>query len=162
MTDDDEGFANGVAQEAKEAVIRTSQRYGRRSVTIVALAAVVVVVSTTTTLTIGLGNRRLQERIKDCSDPGGQCFQRNQQATAKAVQAILDYIDDTMGPHRLRNEAENRCQVELFARKPTILDRGSRPALEEYDDCVSRRSGGTQPPPIPPNPLTTTTTGEKR
>jgi hypothetical protein len=161
MTDDDL-FPNGVAREAKEAVLRISHVYGRRSVAIVAMAAFITIFSSSTTLLVGLGNRHLQERIRDCSEPQGQCYQQNQKATAKAVQAILDYIDDVMTPHRLRNEAENKCQVELFARQPTVLNSGAQAALEEYDACVRGRSGGTEPPPIPANPLTTTTTGEKR
>ena len=158
MSDAGEGFSNGVAREAKEEVVRTSQAYGRRSVTIVALAAVITVASSTSALTVALANRHLQQRIKDCSEPDGKCYQQNQKTTAKAVQTILDYIDAVMLPHRLRNEAENRCQVELFARRPTVLDRGAPAALEEYDACVRARSGGTEPPPIPQNPLNTTTT----
>jgi len=137
---------------------KSAKRAQALQVILVIFAAAAVLVSSTTAVFVGVGNRSYQKRIRDCTEPEGKCYQANQAATAKAVQAILDYIDDTMGPHRLRNEAENRCQVELFARKPTVLDKGSETALKEYDHCVKERSGGTEPPPLPENPLTTTTT----
>lgn len=151
------GNGDGV-DGAREQVVRSTKRANALQVSLVALAAAAVVLSSVSAAVVTLGNRREAERIKDCTQPDGVCYQQTQAATAAAVQAILDYIDDTMGPHRLRNEAENECQVELFARHPTILDKGSEPALGEYEDCVHRRSGGTEPPPVPPNPLTTTTT----
>lgn len=155
---DGEEFTNGVAREAKDELLRTSQRYGRLSLTVVAFAGLIAVVTSTTTVIVGLGNRQVQERIKDCSEPGGKCYQRTQAATADAVQAILNHIDGVMGPHRLRNEAENQCQVEVFAGTPALAGTGTQPALKFYDECVLRRSGNTAPPPVPMNPLTTTTT----
>lgn len=158
MSEEEKDFSNGVAREAKEQLLRTGQHYGRLSVTVVALAGLAVVASSSITIMVGLGNRRLQERTKDCTEPSGKCYQQTQAATAAAVQSVLDYIDDSMGPHRLRNEAENSCQVELFAGDPSFAAKGVQPALDFYNACVLRRSGNTAPPAVPPNPLTSTTT----
>lgn len=158
MSDVDEEFPNGVAREAKEELIRTSQRYGRRSVAIVALAAVMTVFSSSTSLFVGLGNRRLQERIRDCSDPGGKCYQRNQAATAQAVQSILDYIDRSITPFRTANEAQNLCQIAMHTRNPPVLEVPAERVIAEYHACIEARSAGTERPPLPPNPLLTTTT----
>lgn len=143
---------------AREQVVRTTQRAAALQVALIALAALAVILSSVSTVIIGLGNRALNERVKDCSEPQGECYQKNQASTAAAVQAILDHIDGLMGPHRLRNEAENTCQTELFAGNPAYASKGVQPALDFYNACVLRRSGNTSPPPLPPNPLTTTTT----
>lgn len=157
MTEHEE-FPNGLAREAKEELIRTSQRYGRLSLTVVAVAGLIAVTSSTATVIVGLGNRQLQHRIRDCSDPGGDCYQRNQKATAEAVQNILDYIDKSITPFRLANEAQNLCQVALHTRNPTVLEVGAEVAIAEYNACIAARSAGTERPPLPPNPLLTTTT----
>lgn len=149
---------NGEADKVRDELQRAAQRARRLEMTIVILAGVAVMIASVFTAALGVGNRQIAERIKDCSEPTGKCYQRNQQATAKAVQAILDYVDDSLAPHRLRNEAENMCQVELFAGLPAFAQKGVQPALTFYDECVLRRSGNTAPPPVPKNPLTTTTT----
>lgn len=136
---------NGEANEAKEELIRTAQRAHRLEIALVALAGLAVVVASATAVVVGLGNRSRQAQT--------------QKATASAVQVILDYVDDTMGPHRLRNEAENRCGVEVIYQMlagPLVQAADHYTGL--YDACVLRRSGITAPPPVPPNPLTTTTT----
>lgn len=105
---------------------------------------------------------RIGERIEDCSSREGKCYKENQKATGEAIQAILEGLQGQVTPHRLRNEAENLCQVELFGGTPPLAT--SVPveqAVATYIDCVLRRSGGTEPPPLPTNPFTTTTTGKK-
>lgn len=153
--------AVAVAEDVKARVGRAEAKLARTrlfEVLLVALAVVAVVLSSVSTVIIGLGNRALNERVKDCSEPQGECYQANQAATAAAVQAILDHIDGSIGPHRLRNEAENTCQTELFAGDPAYAAKGVSAALTFYNECVLRRSGNIAPPPLPPNPLTTTTT----
>lgn len=153
---------NGETDKVRNKLERAAQRARHLEVAIVILAGVAVMIASVFTAAIGTGNRQIVERIKDCSEPTGKCYRANQQATAKAVQAILDYIDGSLAPHRLRNEAENMCQVELFAGLPAFAQKGVQPALTFYDECVLRRSGNTTAPPLPKNPLTTTTTEAKR
>lgn len=150
-----------IAEDAKARVDVAEAKLARTRLfefLLVALAVIAVVLSSVSTVIIGLGNRALNQRVKDCSEPQGKCYQANQKTTAAAIQVILDYIDDSLAPHRLRNEAENLCQVELFAGDPAYAAKGVNPALDFYNECVLRRSGNTVPPPLPPNPLTTTTT----
>jgi hypothetical protein len=151
-------IANGEANEAKAELERITRRANTLEIALVGLVGVAVIVASFTAVVLVLGNRKQNQRIEDCTRPEGRCYQQTKRDTGAAVQTVLDYIDATMNPHRLRNEAENKCQVELFARRPTILDSGAEAALAEYDDCVHRRSGGTDPPPVPQNPLSTTTT----
>lgn len=146
------------ADKARDEIVRTTMRAASIQVALLALVGLAVVVSSASTVIIGLGNRALNERTKDCTDPKGACYQRNQEVTAAAIQVVLDYIDKSFAPHRLRNEAENMCQTELFAGDPPFARKGVQPALDFYTECVLRRSGNTVPPPLPPNPLTTTTT----
>lgn len=153
--------AVAVAEDAKARVDVAEAKLARTrlfEILLVALAVIAVVLSSVSTVIIGLGNRALNQRVKDCSEPQGECYQANQAATAKAVQAILDHIDGTIAPHRLRNEAENLCQIEVFAGDPPYAAKGVNQALDFYNECVLRRSGNTAPPALPPNPLTTTTT----
>lgn len=153
--------AVAVAEEAKALVGRAESKLARTrtfEILLVALAALAVITSSVSTVIIGLGNRSLNERTKDCTEPTGRCYQQTQKTTAAAIQVILDYIDDSIDPHRLRNEAENTCQVELFAGTPSFAAKGVAPAVDFYTKCVLARSGNTQPPPVPPNPLTSTTT----
>lgn len=151
------GDGDGV-EMAREKVVEATRKAEAYRVALVALAALAVVVSTSTAVVVGLANRRLNERTQDCTEPQGKCYQQTQKTTAAAVQSILDYIDESFAPHRLRNEAENKCQVETFAGLPAFAQKGVQPALDFYDQCVLRRSGNTAPPPLPENPLTTTTT----
>lgn len=146
-------------ERAREQIVRTTQRAAALQVALVVLIGLAVVLSSVTAAVVALGNRAQNERIRDCSEPPGRCYQETQRATAMAIQTILDYIDHSMAPHRLRNEAENKCQTELFAGDPSYAAKGVSAALAFYDECVLRRSGNTAPPPVPPNPLTTTTTG---
>lgn len=153
--------AVAIAEDAKARVGRAETKLARTRVfeiLLVGLAATAVVMSSVSAVIIGLGNRALNERVKDCSEPTGRCYQQTQKTTAAAIQVILDYIDDAMGPHRLRNEAENTCQVELFAGSPAYAAKGVSASLDFYTKCVLTRSGNTAPPPVPPNPLTSTTT----
>lgn len=143
---------------ARQQVVRTTQRAAALQVALVALAALAVVLATSTTVWVGLGNRDYQKRIKDCTDPRGGCYQQQQKATAAAIETILRYIDGSFGPHRLRNEAENSCQVQLFAGSPPYAAKGVSAALKFYNDCVLMESGNTAPPPIPSIPITTSTT----
>lgn len=143
------------ADVAREQVVRTTQRAAALQVALVALAGLAVVIASGTAVSVGLGNRWRADRERKAAVVREEQMAR---ATAEAVQAILDYIDHSMDPHRLRNEAENWCQVEVFAGLPAFAEKGVQPALSFYDACVLRRSGNTAPPPVPPNPLTTTTT----
>lgn len=143
------------ADVARQEVVRVTKRAEALQVALVALAGLAVVVASSTAVVVGLGNRnRATQNLRDTAARQA----RTEKDTAAAVQVILDYIDDVMAPHRLRNEAENRCQVELFAGSPAYATKGVSAALTFYDECVLRRSGLTAPPPVPPNPLTTTTT----
>lgn len=146
------------ADELRHQLASTTQRAVSLQLALVALAAVAVVISSVSGVLFTLGNRANQARIKDCTEPAGRCYRQNQATTAAAIETILRYIDDSLAPHRLRNEAENTCQVELFAGSPALAEKGVNPSLDFYDECVLRRSGNTAPPPLPPNPLTTTTT----
>lgn len=153
--------AVAVAEEAKALIGRAESKLARTrtfEILLVGLAVLAVIMSSVSTVIIGLGNRALNERTKDCTEPTGRCYQQTQKTTAAAIQVILDYIDESFGPHRLRNEAENMCQVELFAGTPALAEKGVQPALAFYTECVLRRSGNTAPPSVPPNPLTSTTT----
>lgn len=152
------GEGDGV-EATRERIVRTTRQAAAYQVALVGLACLAVVISSASAVLVGLSNRRLNERAKDCSEPQGQCYQQTQRTTAAAVQSVLDYIDDSMRPHRLRNEAENLCQVELFAGDSPYSRKGVSAAIDFYRACVLRRSGNTEAPPIPPNPLTTTTTG---
>lgn len=150
---------NGTANKARDELLRTAQRARRLEFAIVVLAGIAVVFASLFAVLVGAGNRQIVERIKDCSEPTGKCYRANQQATAKAVQSILDYIDRSFAPHRLRNEAENRCGVETVWQMLSNRPLRDLPFYESaYDICVLSRSGNTAPPPVPPNPLTTTTT----
>lgn len=149
---------NGGADKVRDELHVAAQRARRLEVTIVVLAGLAVTIASVFTAVLGTGNRRIVNQIKDCSEPTGECYQRNQKTTAAAIQTVLDYIDDSIDPHRLRNEAENTCQVELFAGFPAFAEKGVQPSLAFYSECVLRRSGNTAPPPVPMNPLATTTT----
>jgi hypothetical protein len=146
---------DGNANVAREAVERTARRAHAFEAALIALACFAVIVSSVTAVAVGLGNRHRADRERKAVADRSE---REQKATADAIQVILDYIDRSFSPHRLRNEAENMCQVELFAGSPAYAAKGVGPALTFYDECVLRRSGNTAPPPVPPNPLTTTTT----
>lgn len=58
--------------------------------------------------------------------------------TLRVVQAEIDN-------HRLRNESENLCQIQVVFDR---TQRGSAPVdwVKEYLDCVDRRSGVKSPP----------------
>jgi hypothetical protein len=149
------------ADKAREEVVRTTQRAATLQIALVALAGLAVVLSSVTAAVVAIGNRANNQRIRDCSEPSGRCYQHQQKVTAEAIEAILRYIDESVTPFRQATTAQNYCQVELFARQPTILDKGSGPALAEYAACVTRDSVGTEQPDPPKVPLTTTTTREK-
>lgn len=145
-------------EEARHQIVRTTRRAASLQVALLTLVGLAVVMSSVTAAVVALGNRQANQRIRDCSEPEGRCYQQTQKVTAAAVQSILDYVDAAMKPHRLRNEAENECQVELFAGDPSYAAKGVSAALDFYTKCVLQRSGNTAPPPPPPNPLTSTTT----
>lgn len=123
------------ADEVRHQLIKTTRRVGTLQVLLIALAALAVVISSATAVGVGIGNRRRADQT--------------QKATAGAIQIILDYVDATMAPHRLRNEAENLCQVELIAGDPPLIRKGLEPSLAFYRECVTRRAGGTPAPPVP-------------
>ena len=100
------------------------------------------------------------ERIEDCSSATGRCYQENQARTGAAIQTLLESFKQQLDPHRLRNEAENLCLLYAFAGPPPnrVADKPLEEAVAFYKQCVLDRSGGTEPPPLPPNPYVTTTT----
>ena len=134
----------------------------RLEVVLVALAGLAVTIAAGSAAYLSSVNRDYQRRIRDCTEPQGVCYQQNQKATAEAVGSIFKYIDDTMRPHRLRNEAENLCNVVALV-EVTLTIQGRLPVdvnvvLDHYRHCVTENSGNTPPPPLPENPLATTTT----
>lgn len=146
------------ADMAREQIVRTTQRVAALQIALVTLAGIAVVLGIGTAVFVGLGNRDYNQRVEDCTTPGGACYERQQRATTAAIETILTYIKETIEPFRVANAAQNRCQVELFARQPTVLDAGAETALADYAACVAANAAGTEQPEPPPVPLTTTTT----
>jgi hypothetical protein len=149
-----------------EAVV-AEQRRGRLRFLVVVIAALVFVAAVVVgSASVSRSNNQIVRRIEDCSSKTGRCYQENQKLAGAAIQSILDGFKTQIDPHRLRNEAENLCQVEVFAVPPEHQGLTIDRAIDLYTGCVLRRSAGTQPPPLPPNPYTTssttTTTGEKK
>lgn len=141
-------------RDIRDQLWKSTKRAQAFQVALVALAGMAVIFASTSAVWVGLGNRNYQQRIKDCTEPTGHCFQQTQKATGEAVQVILDYVEDSVAPLRLRLEADHHCLVELFDEENS----STVPLVEQYDACVTTRSPGSVPPPAPPNPLTSTTT----
>ncbi len=57
----------------------------------------------------------------------------------------LNTVRHDLDEHRLRNEAENLCQIEVISQHISLPTDWVR----QYEDCVNRRSG-TPAPPIKP------------
>ncbi|MCA1842348.1 MAG: hypothetical protein LC792_04005 [Actinobacteria bacterium] len=158
----DEPIPNGMANAAKKELLHTAEQAARLQIALVALAGLAVVLSSFSAVAVSLGNRRAADRARDCTDPQGTCYQQTRRATAEAIQVILDNQSNLMRPHRLRNEAENLCTVVALV-EVTLAVQGHLPVdingtLDHYRGCVTEQSGGTEPPPLPQNPLNTTTT----
>lgn len=83
--------------KAREQVVRTTQRAAALQIALVALAGLAVVLSSVTAAVVAISNRAANQRIKDCSEPTGRCYQETQRTTAAAIQTILDHIDRRCG-----------------------------------------------------------------
>lgn len=141
-----------------DAIIAEQRRDRHTFLVLVATAVAVVIIAMFVGIGVSHSNRQIIHQIQDCSTKEGRCYQENQRTAGAAVQAVLDGMKAQMDPHRLRNEAENLCQVEVFAIPPSEHGITLEKAVDLYNGCVLRRSGGTEPPPLPKNPYSTTTT----
>lgn len=141
-----------------DAIIAEQRRDRHTFLVLVATAVAVVVIAMSIGIGVSRSNHAIVSRIEDCSTKAGRCYEEQQKTAGAAVQAVLDGMKAQIDPHRLRNEAENLCQVEVFAIPPERRGLTIERALDLYNGCVLRRSGGTEPPPLPKNPYSTTTT----
>jgi hypothetical protein len=145
----------------REAILAEQRRERRRVRLLAVIAVAFIVLITVIGIVQSRANHTVASRIADCSVPKGRCYQEQRRTTAAAVQAVLDGISGQFAPHRLRNEAENLCQVEIFAEllgPPDHTAHTKDEVVGHYKDCVTREAGGIPPPALPANPYNTTTT----
>lgn len=90
----------------------------------VALAGLVIAI-----VWIGLGNKHNGEILVDCTTPGHACYERGQEQTTKAVQALINSGEDNAKTTRTYVLATEYCAKQILAQDYTF---------NELLNCVER------------------------
>lgn len=119
------GAANDVADVGRELYKATVMSRIQRVVIFATLALVfVMLVAQLITSQI---NRSTLDAVKDCTEPGGECFRRGQENTAKAVELLMT-----------RSEAANYCSPRVMG-------------IAQYKTCIAAYPGVPASLPLAPH-----------
>lgn len=91
----------------------------------IVMGALALMAVATALVILNVKGNKASDLIVDCTQPGGECYQRGQDGTAKAVQALVDDADNT----RSTVVWTEFCSKQVLP--PTYT-------LQELFDCVER------------------------